>query len=61
MLEESTIRHTPKEAFPMSTGLAPSQMLDLASSMAADRRRSSRDRAQRALVQRSRGLRLPRR
>lgn len=38
----------------MSTGLAPSLMLDLASSTIADRQRSARDRDQCATVRRTR-------
>jgi len=38
----------------MSTGTAPSLLLDLASSTMADRQRTARDRGQRVLARRSR-------
>ncbi len=45
----------------MSTGLAPSLMLDLASSTITDRQRSARDRVQRAAARRGRLVRSLRR
>ena len=44
----------------MSTGTAPSLLLDLASSTMADRQRIARDRGQRALARRSRTRRARR-
>jgi hypothetical protein len=44
----------------MSTGTAPSLLLDLVSSTIADRQRTARDRGQRALARRSRSRRARR-